>query len=64
MTRYDSIKNMTLDEMAEFLSDMFSCNDCYEHHRLSDNPLLKYEKCDEKCNLHCREWLMEEYKNV
>lgn len=60
MTRYENIKRMTLDEMAGFLEDIFDCNECSEYQRLSDNPLLKYEKCDGRCKQHCREWLLEE----
>lgn len=60
MTNYERIKAMTLDEMAEFLHEIFDCNDCSEHQRLSDNPLLKDEKCDGRCKQHCRELLMKE----
>lgn len=57
-TRFEAIKAMNIDEMAEFLADNnWDCNYCSEHERLSDNPLLRGEECDMKCVEHCREWL-------
>ena len=55
MTNYDRIKQMNIDEMAEWLSNAFDCNLCIENERLSDNPLLQYEKCDDNCIKHCKE---------
>ena len=51
--------------MAKFLVDEagWDCNNCSEHHRLSDNPFLRFEKCDEKCIYHCAEWLQEVVHN-
>lgn len=63
-TNIDRIKAMNVEEMAEWLSDMFDCNDCAEHERLSDNPLSKDERCDQKCVEHCKEWLVSEVKRT
>lgn len=60
MNNYDRIKQMNIDEMAEWLSNTFDCNLCVENERLSDNPLLQYEKCDDNCIKHCKEWLESE----
>lgn len=60
MTIYEKILTLPVDDMAEFLTEHpFGCNECSEHHRLSDNPLLKNEKCDEMCRAHCVEWLIK-----
>lgn len=60
MNNYERIKNMSVEEMAEMLSEIWDCNECTEHERLSDNPLLKNENCDNKCFEHCKEWLESE----
>ena len=60
MTHYDYIKQMNINEMAYYLSNMFDCNLCSEHQRLSDNPLLMDEGCDDNCINHCKEWLESE----
>ena len=60
MTNYESIIHMSVDELAEWLSDIFDCSDCTEYQRLSDNPLLTNERCDGKCDYHCKEWLNKE----
>ena len=39
MNNYERIKNMSVEEMAEKLSEIWDCNDCTEHKRLSDNAL-------------------------
>lgn len=52
---------MTVKEMTKMLSRMWDCNDCTEHERLSDNPLLKNEVCDNECFEHCKEWLEKEW---
>ena len=59
MTIYEKIKTLSIDDMAEFLTEYsFGCeNGCEEGERLSDNPLLKGERCDEKCKEHCINWL-------
>ena len=60
MTIYEKIKTLSVEEMAEFLTECcFGCNDCEECQRLSDNPLTKDERCDEKCYEHCLNWLNE-----
>lgn len=46
------------EELAKCIYEIgFDCHLCSEHERLSDNPLLRHEKCDEKCVEHCLEWL-------
>ena len=60
MTNYEYIKQMSVEEMGMNFHDSFDCHLCREHHRLSDNPLLKHEKCDEKCEQHLKEWLERE----
>ena len=57
-TIFDLIKSMNIDELAECLVEIgWDCNNCSEAEELNDNPLLRNERCDEKCNLHCKEWL-------
>ena len=51
MTNYDRIKAMSVEEMADFFAYMFDCNLCSEQQRLSDNPLLEDERCDNNCML-------------
>lgn len=61
MTIYEKIKTLSINDMAEFLTEhTFGCEQCEEHERLSDNPLLKEERCDEQCKRHCLKWLNEE----
>ena len=59
-TNYDRIKSMSVEEMAELFEGHFDCNFCSENERLSDSPLLKGEKCDEKCTYHIKQWLLQE----
>ena len=63
MTIFEHIKSMSIEQLAEYLKDGFDCCDCSEHQRLSDNPLLKDERCDQKCAKHCKEWLESEADN-
>lgn len=63
MNNYERIKNMSVEKMAEKLSEIWDCNDCTEHKRLSDNALLKSETCDNKCFEHCKEWLESEVED-
>ena len=57
-TIFDHIKSLNIDELSECLVEIgWDCNNCSEEERLSDNPLLRWEKCDEQCKLHCKEWL-------
>ena len=55
----DCIRAMSDEELAEWFSDFWDCNDCSEHERLSDVPLLREEPCDQKCKEHCLEWLKQ-----
>lgn len=58
MTIYEKIKTLSIEEMAEFLTEYpFGCEECEEGQRLNDNPLTKNEPCDEKCYKHCLSWL-------
>lgn len=59
-TNYDRIKAMTVEEMADYFAYMFDCNLCPEQQRLSDNPLLEDERCDNNCMKHCKQWLEQE----
>ena len=63
-TNYDKIRIMYVEELAEFLVNEagWDCNNCSEHHRLSDAS-LRFEKRDEKCISHCIEWLSKEVYN-
>ena len=59
-TNADSIRSMSDEELAEHLVDIgWDCNFCEEHLRLDNDPLLRGEKCDEKCAEHCLEWLQQ-----
>lgn len=59
-TNFHHIKSMNIDELASYLVKIgWACNNCSEDQRLSDNPLLHYEQCDEKCEFHCKEWLAD-----
>jgi hypothetical protein len=59
MTNADRIRAMSDEELAEWLADTWDCHDCSEHERLGDNPLLREEPCDQKCEQHCFEWLKQ-----
>lgn len=57
---YDHIISMDIERLAKCLVEIgWDCNNCSEEDRLSDNPLLKFARCDEKCELHCKEWLVD-----
>ena len=59
-TNADRIRGMKDEELAEHLVDIgWDCNFCEEHLRLDNDPLLRGEKCDEKCSEHCLEWLQQ-----
>ena len=60
MNNYERIKGMSLEEMAIYFADDFKCNLCSEGKRLADNPLIKYDSCDNQCAKHCKEWLENE----
>ena len=60
MTNAQKIRAMTDDELAKMLNDIgWDCHFCTEHLRLDNEPLLRGEKCDEKCAEHCLEWLKQ-----
>lgn len=60
VTNADRIRNMTDEELATHLHDIgWDCHLCAEHRRLDNEPLLRGEKCDEKCVEHCLEWLKQ-----
>ena len=57
-TNADIIRSMSEEELAKHLVDIgWDCHLCAEHGRLDNEPLLRGEKCDEKCVEHCLEWL-------
>ena len=59
-TNADRIRNMNDEELATHLHDIgWDCHLCAEHGRLDNEPLLRGEKCDEKCVEHCLEWLRQ-----
>ena len=59
-TNADRIRAMTDEELAAYLVDIgFDCHLCSEHRRLDNEPLLHNEKCDERCEQHCLEWLKQ-----
>ena len=59
-TNSDRIRAMSDEELAKHLYDIgWDCHLCAEHRRLDNAPLLRGEKCDEKCVEHCLEWLKQ-----
>ena len=59
-TNADRIRSLSDEELAAYLVEIgWDCNNCSECERLSDNPLLRYERCDEKCKEHCLDWLRQ-----
>ena len=59
-TNADRIRAMSDEELATHLHDIgWDCHLCAEHGRLDNEPLLRGEKCDEKCVEHCLEWLQQ-----
>lgn len=64
LTNADRIRAMSDEELAAWLADdSWDCHNCSEHERLSDNPLLRDERCDEKCAEHCLDWLRQPVKD-
>ena len=60
MTNADRIRSMSDEELATHLHDIgWDCHLCAEHGRLDNEPLIRGEKCDEKCVEHCLEWLKQ-----
>ena len=63
MTNADRIRDMTDEKLAKHLVDIgWDCHLCAEHRRLDNEPLLRGEKCDEKCAEHCLQWLQQPVK--
>ena len=63
-TNADRIRAMSDEELATHLHDIgWDCHLCAEHRRLDNEPLLRGEKCDEKCVEHCLGWLKQEGDN-
>ena len=70
LTNYDRIRNMTIDEMAEFMRTMLDCVSCQSKMMNNNNPLGK-EKCNDtdyfkmcngdyrKCLSVCKKWLLQ-----
>ena len=59
-TNADKIRAMSDEELAKHLADIgWDCHFCAEHLRLDNEPLLRGEKCDEKCAEHCLKWLKQ-----
>lgn len=57
-TNFDNIITMNIDQLASYLIDVgWDCCNCSETERLDDNPLLRGERCDMQCELHCKNWL-------
>lgn len=59
-TQADRIRAMSDEELAGHLHEIgWDCHLCSEHNRLDNEPLLRGERCDEKCVKHCLEWLKQ-----
>lgn len=56
----DRIRNMSNNDLAKHLVEIgWDCHLCSEHERLDNEPLLRWERCDEQCIRHCLEWLQK-----
>jgi len=40
MTNYDRIRNMSVEEMAEFLNDNYKCEQCDYHHKCCNGECI------------------------
>ena len=59
-TKANRLRSMSDEELAKHLVDIgWDCNFCADHLRLDNEPLMRVEKCDEKCAEHCLEWLQQ-----
>ena len=59
-TNADRIRSLSDEELAAILHDIgWDCHLCADHRRLDNEPLMRGEKCDEKCAEHCLEWLQK-----
>lgn len=56
MTNYDRIKQMSVDEMAEYLSDHWSCVDCAFEQDCDDNDNYI------SCHKNIKQWLLWEVR--
>ena len=54
-TNYDRIKSMSVEEMAEYLSDHWSCIGC-EFEKVCDDNLYRYISCHK----NIKQWLLQE----
>ena len=60
ITNSDRIREMSDEELADYIVKIgWDCHFCEEHLRLDNEPLMRDEKCDEKCVRHCLEWLKQ-----
>ena len=60
ITNGDRIRAMSDEGLAGHLHEIgWDCHLCSEHMRLDNEPLLRGERCDEKCVKHCLEWLQQ-----
>lgn len=56
MTNFEKIKNMSVEEMAEFLFNQLN-NDCIENFKCLQQKLTR---CNGKCNNNIINWLKSE----
>ena len=56
MNNYEKIKNMTLDEMAEFIK----CQDCYYCEARDICNCWRLGEPYENCTKYARQWLQQE----
>lgn len=63
LTNADRIRAMSDEELSRHLHCIgWDCHLCSEHIRLDNEPLLRMERCDENCFVHCLEWLKQPVK--
>ena len=55
MNNYDRIKSMSVEEMAEYLSDHWSCIGC-AFEKVCDDNLYRYISCHK----NIKQWLLQE----
>lgn len=62
MTNFERIKQMSIEEMTDWLSFSFDCSECSESQELNECPLVRVRQheCDRDCIMHCKEWLESE----
>lgn len=58
MNNYEKIKNMSVDEMAEFYRDNFGCELSYCPCEWSN----EHEDCGDDCYGAIKSWLLKEYE--